>query len=103
MDKKTIPQNIGAAKKILVIDDEPHILIMVAARLRANGYETFEASFGDHGIAVAKEKHPDLILLDQIMPGMRGDEVLRVLKSTPSTKDIPVMMFTADVNKVKLG
>lgn len=89
------------AKKILVIDDEPHILLMVENRLTANRYEVITASSGEEGLKRSKAEKPGLILLDFVMPGMTGDEVLKRLKEDPETKDIPVLMFTADVKKVK--
>ncbi len=90
-------------KKILVIDDEPQILLMVSARLKANGYDVFTAFSGEQGVERAKKEIPDLILLDHIMPEMDGEEVLKCLKKCPATKAIPVVMFTADVKRVKVG
>ena len=90
-------------KKILVIDDEPQILLVVSARLKSNGYDVFTAFSGEQGVKRAKKEIPDLILLDRIMPEMDGDEVLECLKKCPATKAIPVIMFTADVKRVKVG
>lgn len=90
-------------KKILLIDDEPDVLTMVSKRLQAHQYRVLIAFSGLEGLKIAKEEHPDLVLLDYIMPQMRGDEVLRNLKKDPATKDIPVIIFTADVKKVKVG
>lgn len=91
------------AEKILVVDDEPHILSMVSRRLSAHGYEVIVASSGEEGIRKAEKDPPDLILLDQVMPGMQGDEVLSLMKKNPATTKIPVIMFTADVKKVRIG
>jgi len=90
-------------EKILVIDDEPQILLIVSTRLKASGYTVFTTSSGEEGLQKAKEEGPDLIFLDHIMPGMDGDEVLDRLKEDPSTKYIPVVMFTADAKRVKVG
>lgn len=90
-------------KKILVIDDEPQILLMVSTRLKANGYVIVTAFSGEQGILRAKKEQPDLILLDHVMPEMDGDEVLERLKKEPATKRIPIVMFTADVKRVKVG
>ncbi|OQA55661.1 MAG: Polar-differentiation response regulator DivK [Candidatus Omnitrophica bacterium ADurb.Bin277] len=87
------------ARKILVIDDEPHILITVSNRLRANGYEVVTALSGRQGLESAKELQPDLILLDCIMPEMPGEEVLHRLKEDPALGSIPVIMFTANIRK----
>ena len=90
-------------KKILVIDDEPQILLMVTSRLKANGYAPVTAFSGEQGLKLAKKECPDLIFLDHVMPGMDGDEVLALLKKDPVTKSIPVVMFTADIKRVKVG
>jgi len=90
-------------KKILVIDDEPQILLMVSARLKANGYAVSTAFSGEQGVQRAKKEIPDLVLLDHVMPEMDGDEVLDSLKKDPATKTIPVVMFTADIKRVKVG
>jgi CheY-like chemotaxis protein len=82
------------AKKILVVDDEPHIVKLVSSRLEANGYEVIAASDGKEGIEKAKEEQPDLILLDIAMPKMTGHEVLKKLKEDKDTKSIPVIMIT---------
>jgi CheY-like chemotaxis protein len=90
-------------KKILIIDDEPQILSLSSNRLRVNGYAVVTASSGEQGLKKTKKEMPDLILLDQVMPGMDGGEVLDRLKKDPLMKHIPVLMFTADVKKVKVG
>lgn len=90
-------------KKILIIDDEPQILLLSANRLEVNGYTVVTASSGEQGLKRIKKEMPDLVLLDQVMPGMNGWEVLDRLKKDPLTRDIPVLMFTADVKKVNVG
>ena len=81
-------------RKILVVDDEPHLVDMVATRLRANRYEAVTAVRGGEGIEKAKREKPDLILLDVLMPDMDGYGVLSRLKEAPETKEIPVIMLT---------
>ena len=93
----------GKVKKILVIDDEPQILLMIAARLRVNGYAVVTAFSGEQGLQSARKEIPDLVFLDHVMPDMNGDEVLERLKKDPATKNIPVVMFTADAKRVKVG
>ncbi|MCK5450814.1 MAG: response regulator [Candidatus Omnitrophica bacterium] len=83
------------AKKILVVDDEPHIVLLVKSRLKANGFEVVTAENGLMGYEKAKEEHPDLIILDVLMPELNGYETLLKLKSDEETKNIPVIMFTA--------
>ena len=85
------------AKTILIIDDEPDILIMVEARLKKAGYNILKAVNGLEGIDMIMSAKPDLILLDLAMPGIDGYEVCRRSKKDESTKDIPVILFTASV------
>ena len=59
-------------KKVLVVDDEPQIVLLVSGRLKANGFEVIEASNGEEGLRKAKSERPDLILLDIMMPRMDG-------------------------------
>jgi DNA-binding response OmpR family regulator len=96
------------AKKILVVDDEPHTVKMAESRLRANGYDVITAGNGAEGFQRAKEEKPDLILLDVIMPQMNGYETLGKLKEEKETKSIPVIMFTSkgqvdDVERASYG
>lgn len=87
--------------KVLIIDDEPHILLLVGSRLKANGYEVITALSGEQGLKRAAAEKPSVILLDYVMPEMDGEEVLRHLKAAPATEAIPVIMLTADVKNVK--
>ena len=82
-------------KRILVVDDEPDFVEMIKMRLEANAYEVVTASDGEEGIKLAEAEHPNLILLDVMMPGMDGFAVLRKLRNTPSTQDITIVMLTA--------
>ena len=106
--KTTIASNLAQGlsllgKKILVIDDEPHILLMVSQRLKANQYEVITALSGEQGLKRAVQDIPDIVLLDHVMPDMDGDEVLERLKKNPVTRSIPILMFPADVKEVKVG
>ncbi|MFH1778311.1 MAG: response regulator [Candidatus Omnitrophota bacterium] len=83
------------AKKILVVDDEPHVVRVVENRLKANGYEVITADNGLDGLARAKKEKPDLIILDIMMPKMDGQEVLKNLRQNKDTEAIPVIMLTA--------
>ena len=83
------------AARILVVDDEPSIVKLVKTTLLGRGYVVDEAFDGVEAIAQAKLHHPDLILLDVMMPRMDGNEVRKRLLADPETKDIPVVMLTA--------
>lgn len=86
-------------KKILVVDDEPDIVLLTASRLRTHGYEVISASNGREGLEKASQEHPDLVLLDIIMPGIDGFAVLKELRGGQETHKIPVVMFTAKGQK----
>ncbi len=79
---------------ILVIDDNPDLLDIVDAILSESGYVVAKALSGEAGLNVAKSLHPKLILLDLNMPKMDGWEVLKLLKTDPETKDVPVAIFS---------
>ena len=81
--------------KILIIDDEPEILILVKSRISANGYHAITANSGRAGIEMAQKEKPKVILLDLLMPEMDGYEVMKKLKGNPETEKIPVILFTA--------
>jgi pilus assembly protein CpaE len=83
------------AEKILIIDDDVDTLRLVGLMLQRQGYEISAASNGTQGLAKALEEHPDLILLDVMMPDMDGYEVARRLRKNPTTQAVPILMFTA--------
>ena len=81
-------------KNILIIDDEKDVLMVLEKGLTAEGYSVIAASNGNEAIDLAKSRHPNLVILDVLMPGMDGGEVARKLKDMPETKDIPVIFLT---------
>ncbi|HEX8551339.1 MAG TPA: response regulator [Abditibacteriaceae bacterium] len=81
--------------KVLVVDDDEYLRQFLCMTLRIEGYEVLEAANGDQALKVARAEKPNLILLDWIMPGQPGIEVLKTLRADESTKDIPVIMVTA--------
>ncbi len=82
-------------KKILAVDDERHIVRLVEVNLQRAGYEVVTAYDGREALEKVKSERPDLVVLDVMMPYMDGFEVLKNLKSDPSTAEIPVIMLTA--------
>ena len=84
-----------AKKKILIVDDEKDLLLMLEKRLTAEGYSVLTADNGKDAITIAKAKSPDLIILDVLMPGMGGGEVAEKLKDNSRTKNIPIIFLTA--------
>jgi len=84
-----------AEKKVLVVDDEIHIVHVVAIKLRNNGYEVISAENGADGFERAREEKPDIIVTDFQMPVMTGLQLAEKLRGDKATKDIPVIMLTA--------
>lgn len=87
-------------KRILIIDDEKDFCRLVKMNLELTGdFEVDIATNGKRGIFLAKKTKPDLILLDILMPGMDGFEILERLKKDETTMEIPVAVLTAKGNK----
>jgi len=80
-------------KKILVIDDEPHMVMMIKSRLEANNYEVISASNGKEGLEKIPQEKPDLIIVDVLMPEMDGYTFVRKLKI--ANDEIPIIVLTA--------
>ena len=85
--------------RILLVDDEPDIVETVAFMLQTRNYSVSVASGGLEGIQKAKSEHPDLVLLDIMMPDVDGYDVCMRLKSDEETKHIPIIMLTAKGEK----
>ncbi len=81
---------------VLVIDDEADVRLLCRMNLRHAGYEVLEADGGEHGVALANERTPDAVILDLMMPRFDGHEVLRRLRATPASAEVPVLVLTAD-------
>jgi signal transduction histidine kinase/DNA-binding response OmpR family regulator/HAMP domain-containing protein len=79
---------------ILVIDDDPKAVELVATALEPEGFHILKAFNGETGVAIAETAHPDLIILDLLMPGMNGFEVLDRLAQSPVTQQLPIIMVT---------
>lgn len=83
------------AKKILIVDDEPDITKVLAARLKENHFDVDTASNGAEGLQRVQENRPDLIIIDIMMPVMSGTEFASVLKMNPETSSIPFIFLSA--------
>jgi two-component system phosphate regulon response regulator PhoB len=81
--------------RVLVIDDEAPIRLLCRVNLEAEGMTVLEAKDGPSGVAKAKEEHPDVILLDVMMPGLDGWRVAEELLEDGSTREIPIVFLTA--------
>ncbi len=82
-------------KKILIADDELPVAEMLKQALDAEGYETYKATQSLRFYDAVREHHPDLILLDLMMPYLEGDDELTLLNMNPETRGIPVVIVTA--------
>ncbi len=82
-------------KKVLVVDDEIHIVQVVAIKLRNNGFAVVTAENGQDAFNLACNETPDVIVTDFQMPEMTGIELIENLRNRPATADVPVIMLTA--------
>ena len=80
---------------VLLVDDEPNLLKMLVIRFELEGFETLTAMDGEEALKKARDEHPDLILLDLMLPKLDGYKVCTILKKDPQCQDIPIVMFTA--------
>jgi len=83
------------AKAILVADDDPDILSIVSMSLEAQGYAVYKATNGREAVDLAKQHHPDLVLMDMMMPIVSGYEAVTELKADAATRDITIVGLSA--------
>lgn len=83
-----------AKRKVLLVEDDSFLSGMYAAKLEREGFQVMTAENGEQGWQLAQTSAPDLMLLDIIMPGMDGFQVLEKLQADPKTKSIPVILLT---------
>lgn len=80
---------------ILIVDDDPILVEILGFNLEAAGHSICVAKNGEEALTMLEGKHPDLLILDSMMPIMSGPEVLSAMKSDPNLENIPVLMLTA--------
>jgi CheY-like chemotaxis protein len=85
----------GKMKKVLVVDDEPHVVTYLETLLRDNGYATIAAADGKEGMEKLRRERPDLVCLDITMPVESGIRFYRDLKEDPELRSTPVIVVTA--------
>ena len=83
------------AKAILVADDDPDILSIVSMSLETQGYTVYKASNGREAVDLARQHHPDLVLMDMMMPVVSGYEAVTELKADDTTRDITIVGLSA--------
>jgi two-component system response regulator MtrA len=89
----------GRVPVLLIADDDEDILMLVQLRLSRSGYEVVVARDGEEALQLAREKQPDLVVLDWMMPKASGLDVLRALRADESVASIPVVLLTARVSE----
>lgn len=80
--------------KVLLIDDDEDLVNIFTAALVKDGFETVFSLTGQEGLGKAKTEHPNIILLDQVLPDMSGNDILKTLKSDPTTSTVPVILLS---------
>lgn len=85
-------QVTDSAARVLIVEDEDTLLFTLSHNLRREGYDVITANRGDDGLRLAREKHPDLILLDLMLPGVDGMQICRLLRRDST---VPILMLTA--------
>jgi DNA-binding response OmpR family regulator len=94
-------KNDSGKKTVLIVDDEDNVRSLLN-RILSNSFNVIEALDGQQAVDIAQNEHPDAILMDIMMPKMNGDVACHIIKSDPSTSNIPVIMLTAldyDLNR----
>lgn len=88
--------------RVLIVEDEPSILLSLEFLLRREGYETTTAADGEEGLALVRQVRPDAVLLDIMLPRRNGYEVCQAIKADPELRAIPVIMVSAKGQEVEV-
>jgi len=91
------PQGVAgeAAKRVLVVEDEPDIAALIAYQLTREGFRVETAATGHDALGAISRGIPDLVVLDRMLPGLSGDEVLQTLRQEKATRSVPILILTA--------
>jgi len=90
----TKKETAGVRGSILVVEDDQFLRDLIVKKLEEEGMEITQAVDGEEGLRLIRENKPTLVLLDLILPGIDGFEVLKQVKSDPATKDIPIVILS---------
>jgi|SRR5262245_11494442 len=88
--------------RVMIVEDEPHIVLSLEILLQRAGYETATAADGDESLALIRQLHPDVVVLDIMLPKRNGYEVCQALKADPDLRSIPVIMLSAKGQEVEI-
>ncbi|HEU4371291.1 MAG TPA: response regulator [Methylomirabilota bacterium] len=91
-----------AKPRVLIVEDEPHIVLSLEFLLQRAGYETATATDGDEGLALVRRLQPDVVLLDIMLPKRNGYAVCQAIKADPGLRAIPVIMLSAKGQEVEV-
>lgn len=89
-------------KKILVVDDEEHIIELIRFNLETNGYFVIAANDGNEALKKVKEEKPDLVILDLMLPSIDGIEICKILRKNKETEKLPIIMLTAKSEEIDM-
>ncbi len=92
-----------AKKKILIVDDEPNIVVPLEFLMEQNNYEVTVAQTGEEAIEVLSRMHPDLILLDIMLPGIDGYEVCQKIRQNPGLADTKILFLSAMARTIDIA
>ncbi|HMA65689.1 MAG TPA: response regulator, partial [Chitinispirillaceae bacterium] len=90
--------NLDNTITVLIVDDDPTSVMILENLMKHEGYKTLSTVTGSFALPLAKNKMPDLILLDVNLPGERGPDICRKMKATPQISEIPILFLSADSN-----
>ena len=88
--------------RVLIVEDEPNIVLSLEILLQRAGYETTSAGDGEEALELIRRTHPDVVLLDIMLPKRNGYEVCRSVKSEPTLSSIAIIMLTAKGQEVEM-
>ena len=97
-----MPAGATVKPKVLIIEDEPHIVLSLELLLQRAGYDTASATDGEEGWALVQRLRPDVVLLDLMLPRRNGYEVCRAIKADPGLRAIPVIIVSARGQEVEV-
>ena len=86
-------------RRVLIVDDEPSIAKILRKQMEVAGFDVTVAVDGEEGLAKIREGHPELVVLDVMLPKMNGHQVCAAVKSDPAVKAIPILMLTAKAQR----
>jgi len=93
---------VMSKERVVIVEDEPHIVLSLEFLLRREGYEVASAADGEEGLALVKRLRPDVVLLDIMMPKRNGYQLCQAIKSDPDLTSIPIIMLSAKGQEVEI-